>query len=375
MTGNDEDFLKKSEEAAEIERKKKELEANRVNVQHEQMVENKTRLSNIKESSFGTISTDRANELVEENEKYFESAKKQLGFINSSFDGRIPFFEKNLIVIGAKTGEGKTTCVANIVRSIITQKHPVTGKTCRCLVITNEESITDFYNRITCLIKGWHYVDHDLFTPDQLKTFSQYIKILSTRVTVIDDQHSSNNKVLTGATTTPEGIDSIFQNLMNDGEFYDVVLLDYYQGINESSKDPTLDEYKSQRKLTHILEKWRKVYPAPIVVMAQIDPPDEEDRVPFQRRVQGTKLICTRATMLLEMIKHTDQLMTEWKIHKGRFARLGQSVKTGYHNGLFVPYTTAFENEVSLRRERAADADFNKTIGIKVEPVGETVNG
>ena len=267
---------------------------------------------------------------------------------------------------------------------MLIQKHPVTGRLPRILVITNEEDIVDFYNRITCLLKGWHYVDHDLFTEEQLKTFEEYIEILSQRITVVDDQHSADTGSLTGATTTPEGVEMIFQNLIANGDEYDAVLIDYYQGINESNKDPTLDEYKAQRRLTHILEKYRKAYHTPIIIMAQIDPPDEERSVPFQRRIQGTKLICTRATFILEMIKNAEHLVTEWVIHKGRFSKLGQSVKTGYLNGLFVPYTPEFIAEVQRKRERAAEKEFNKTIGIKVgekakpaeaKPAEATVNG
>lgn len=367
------DFMKSLSSEVEIDKKKKEIEVNRVNVQYDRLKENQAKYDAIKQSTFGTISDERAEELAREGDEYLAAAAKPLRFINEEFKGVVPFFAKNLILIGAKTGEGKSTCVANIVKDVITQINPVTGRSGRCLVITNEENISDFYNRITCLIHGWHYVDHDLFTEEQKKTFNKFIKILRNRITIVDDQHVTNGISVTGATTTVEGIETIFENLIRDSEHYDVVLLDYYQGVTESTKDHTLNEYQVQRKLTHVLEKYRKVYPAPIVVMAQITPPDEDRATPFQVRIQGTKLICTRATIIMEMIAHRKELMTEWLIHKGRYAKsVGESIETGYKNGLFVPYSDAFKLEVQKSREKADDAKFNKQIGIKV---GETVDG
>lgn len=380
MTSAKEDFMAQLGPEIDLDKKKKELEAARINVQYDRFKENEEKHKTIKETKFGTISDERAEELAQESTEYLNKVSTPVCFINKEFKGVVPLFEKNLILIGADSGDGKSTAVANIVRTIIAQQDPKTGKTRRCLVITNEENIVDFYNRITCLIKGWHYVDHDQFTEDQKRTFEQYIKILRTRVTVVDDTFgSTKDKIVTGATTTPEGIQAIFENLLRDGEYYDCILIDYYQGVNESNIDMSLDEYKAQRRLTNILEKYRKIYPAPIVLMCQVNKVDPEAPTPMKYRIMGTKLIYTRATMVLEMIKHADFLMTEWVPHKGRFSKLGQSVKTGYKNGAFVPYDDAFRLEVQTMKEKFAAAQLDKTIGVKVadtkEKVKEPVNG
>lgn len=377
MSDVKDDFMKNLSSEADVDRKEKEIKVNRVNVQYDRLVENKEKYEAIKGSTFGVISDERANELIKENEEYMNAASKPLTFINQEFKGVVPFFTKNLILVGAKTGEGKSTCVANAVFSVIKQINPATGRPGRCLVITNEENINDFYNRLTCLAMGWHYVDHDLFTEEQKNTFNKFIKIWRHKVTIVDDQHVTNGVAISGATTTVEGIETIFENLLRDGEFYDAIFLDYYQGVNESTKDPSLNEYQVQRKLTHVLEKYRKIYPAPIVVMAQIQPPDADRLTPFQVRIQGTKLICTRATMILEMIAHRKDLMTEWMIHKGRYAKsAGESMQSGYKNGMFVPYDAAFIAEVSRFKEKRANDQFDKEIGIKAtKKVEEPVNG
>ena len=365
------DFLKNLEEEKEFDKKKKELEHHRVNVQHDRLKDNEQKYEAIKKSTFGTISDERAQELAQESADYLEAAAKPLTFINKDFRGVVPFFAKNLILLGAQTGQGKSTAAANIIRRVIAEKNPITDKTGRCLLITNEENIADFYNRITCLLKGWHYVNHDQFTAEQKKEFSEMIIKLRHRITVVDDTHVSNGVRVTGQTTTVEGIESIFDNLIRDNEFYDCVILDYYQGVTESTKDPTLNEYQVQRKLTQVLEKYRKSYPAPIVVLAQINPPeknkDGEDRVtPMQTRVQGTKIICTRATVIIEMVAHRKDLMTEWIVHKGRYAQsVGEAIKTGYDNGLFVSHTDEFKRKVQANKEKWESDGLNKIAGVK----------
>lgn len=381
MSDIKDDFMKQLEPVDDLNKKEKELKAHNINVRYERFKDNEERHEAIKHTKFGTISDERAEEIGRESTSYLEKASKPLYFINKAFHQKVSFFEKNLILIGADSGDGKSTAVANIVFGLVSRQDELTGKTRRVLVITNEENIADFYNRLTCLLQKIPYTDHDQFNEEQRKKFEKMVKVWKNRVTIVDDTFgSTKEKTITGATTTPEGIKAIFDNLIKDGEYYDAILIDYYQGVNESSLDMTLDEYKAQRKLTNILEHYRKIYPAPIVLMCQVNRDDPENPTPMKYRIMGTKLIYTRATYVMEMIKHVDQLMTEWVIHKGRFAKLGESVKTNFEKGMYIPYTEEFANKIRANKERAADTEFNKSIGIKVgeaEPakVTEKVNG
>lgn len=378
MSEAKEEFAEQISKEQELNRKKKELDAHSVNTRYERFKDNEERREAVKQTNFGTISDERAEEIGRESTEYLEKAAKPLSFINESFFGKVPFFEKNLILVGADSGDGKSTAVANMTHRLVSRQDEKTGKTRRVLVITNEENIADFYNRLTCLQLKIQYSDHDLFTEQQRKIFEKMIKVWKNRVTIVDDTFgSTKDKTITGATTTPEGIKAIFENLIKDGEHYDAILIDYYQGVNESSLDMTLDEYKAQRKLTNVLEHYRKIYPAPIVLMCQVNRDDPENPSPMKYRIMGTKLIYTRATYVLEMIKHPMEWMTEWVIHKGRFAKLGESIKTGFKNGMFVKYTDEFKEEVRRNREKREEDKFNKDIGIKVgEPAKEeTVSG
>jgi HrpA-like RNA helicase len=66
--------------------------------------------------------------------------KKSMVFMNDRFRLVVPYFQKNLILIGADTGDGKSTTVANAIYSTITKINPATGKYGRVMVLSNEEA-------------------------------------------------------------------------------------------------------------------------------------------------------------------------------------------------------------------------------------------
>lgn len=347
------------------------LNDKRTALQMEQMLQAEQEMKLARETDFGPMSEEQIASLRQANHEYMEAAKKNMTFICDEFKGNIPFFRKNLIFIGGKTGEGKSTTVANIVFNTIGQKDEATGKRRKVLVITNEEKSEDVINRLTCLKMGWHYTNHDKFSADQLKVFDEYIvKWPKAGVTVIDNGYNG----IQNLTTSIEGISSIFDNLIAKEEYYDAVLIDYYQNVKFSKRDPTLDEYKVQAKLASALDIYKNIYPAPIVVMGQVKPNDKDDSTPFEYRIKGRKEIMTVSTCAIEMVADRKALRTNWIIHKSRFNdTLGEAIITGYDKGRFVNNDAEFSlkvDRINAEREAKKKADQQKEFFKEIKPGG-----
>jgi replicative DNA helicase len=357
---------------AQLEKKKNEVQQKELKVKErrldnelEKMAERDRDAELAKITDYGKMTDEEIEYKQKENTEYMRAARNKMCFINERFDKAIPFFRKNLILIGGKTGEGKSTTVANIIRETLKRVDPITGKKRRILVLTNEEKSEDIFNRVTCLIKGWNYVNHDQFTDEQIQIFNEYIKLLSSTgmLTVIDDSYNKAG----GTTTTLEGICQVFENLLEHKEYYDVVILDYYQKVQESRKFPSMNEWEVQSALANKLDRYKNVYPAPIVVLAQVAQPDAENKIPFKTRIEGRKVILNVCTCALEMVANREDLVTEWWIHKSRFNEaVGQKITTGYKNGRFVLYDDAFKDAVAKMKAARERENFDKQVRMPV---------
>lgn len=363
------DFKQKVNAAADLETLKQETQAKKAVIDHrrasaqlDEIKRNDKDLEIIKKANFGVLSQDGIEKLQKANHDYMEAAKSSMFFIAKTFDDLVPFFRKNFILIGGKTGDGKSTTVANIVYSTLKQLNPATGKYRRALVITNEERGEDFYNRVTCLVNGWHYVNHNKFTEEQKKTFNDFIPKLAPMLTVIDDGHEGSQ----GTTTTIEGIESIFNSLIERKEYYDVIIIDYYQNIISSKVSPYMSENEVQARLARAMDRYKNEYPAPIVMMAQVNPQNDKDKAPFQHRIKGRKIIMDPATFVVEMMADRENLKTVWRVWKSRFTEVvGKDIVTGYEKGKYVDYTLDFiENVQKLKYMREAKA-IDRASGIK----------
>ena len=290
-----------------------------------------------KKADFGILSDEAVEKLKKENTEYMYAARTKMCFINKEFDGAIPFYRKNLILVGGVTGDGKSTTAANIIATVF-GKDKGDGTRRRVLVLTNEEKTEDVYNRVLCLLKGWSYVNHDKFTDEQIAFFNDSYTHMRKYITVVDNTYNGSF----GVTSTIEGICSVFDNLLANKEYYDVVILDYYQNVQHSTNDPRLNEFQVQAALAKRLDQYKNIYPAPIVVLAQVRPVDDAN-TPFKIRVEGSKIISNVCTCSIELIPDKKLRKTSWAIHKSRFNEaVGIEIETGFRNGLHVEYNDAF---------------------------------
>lgn len=373
-----EDFKKNFEEETKFEnlrhensKKRTLIDAERVTFQLEQMNQDKKDLELARNANFDSLTKEQVEHIQKENDEYIAAAKNAMSFINKSFDNIVPFFRKNLIMVGAQTGQGKSTAVANIAFRMKDQINPDTGKPKRTLILTNEEKAEDVYNRVTSLAMGWSYTNHTIFTEEQIDTYRKAIPAWAAGglITVIDDTHGGSH----GVTTSLEGIESVFENLLKNKIYYDVVIIDYYQNIINSKRDASISENEAQGRLARMLDRYKNIYPAPIVLMAQMKPLDEDDRTPWQIRIQGRRVISNACTFVIEMLADFQNKATQWTVWKSRFTQsVGVEFRTGWDKGRYVEYSPEFIAAVDAAKSVKESAEFDKSIGLpNIKPEGE----
>jgi hypothetical protein len=330
----------------EVALKKAKLDQSKYTQQLEQLIQDNADLELAKNLDFGKMTKEQILEHQIRIEEYIMAARRKMIFMLPDFNKMVPFFRNNLILLAAHTGRGKSTAAANIAYSVLKQKNEETGKGRRALIITNEEKSEDFYNRVIFLSQGWHYVNHDEITDEQMKFCQGAISGLASRgrLMIVDNDYGGAH----GITTSIEGIESIFENLIANKEYYDVIIIDYYQNIIHSKKNPVLNEWLVQAKLARLLDQYKNRYPAPIILLAQCKQADEDDRTPFKERIAGRKLIVDSTTLAAEMTVDYKARATHWTFWKSRYVTaIGKTVTTGYNNGRFVPYDKAFQDQVA----------------------------
>jgi len=339
------DFEKRTQEEAELNRKKAEVQKRRTESEYNRYVEADEEAEKAKSISFKAPSQSDIERYQRENEKYMTAAREAKVFINDDFTGVIPFFRKNLILMCSVSGEGKTTCVANAIKSGLLQGM-------RGIVFTNEEMSEDLYNRVTSLIKRWPYTNHNKIPVDRVPVYSEFIGKLAPRLTIVDDGYGAAG----GTTTTLEGavgaMDKLLEEYRETGKHYDYVIFDYFQNYERSRDNPHMESWKVLERLAKHFDKFKNAYPAPIVVMSQLTP-DAEGKMPFKLRIEGRKSILNPATCAVEIRADRKNARTEWIIHKSRYTEaMGSSFFTGYDKGEYVKYDAKF----------IADADNRATL-------------
>ena len=331
LTGGD-------QEAADYNRKKRIIDQYNLDNKFDEIQERTSQLNALQKFNLDKEDPSVIQKIADENEQYLIAAKNAGVFINNDFKGKVPLFPKNVVVVAAETGVGKSTIAANLAYHAIMQRQ-------RVLIIVNEESPGDVYNRVTCLIKGWAYVDHGSFTDEQRKTFKEMTILLRERIVVIDDSYLPGVPHLT---TSIEGVETILNSTIENKNEFDLILIDYYQNIDKSVKVPTLSDHQAQYRFCKYIDQFKNRANAPIVVLAQLKT-SGETKLSFKESIEGRKGLMNISTCSLKVTKDVENQRTGFTIEKSRFtAALGQTVWVGFDKGKYVDYTPEFKNKVQL---------------------------
>jgi replicative DNA helicase len=332
----EEESGKKQKILSELNNKKLDIEIYRTEQKYKQMTDAKDLQEDVSNLDFELNDPEYIDGLIKSNTQYLNAVRtKSMTFLNSDFRGVVPYMPNQLVIVGARTGRGKSTTCANLIYQAIM-------KSKKTLTLSNEEKAPDVFNRVTSLIKGVAYTEHDRLTDEQVTELNEYIKILGQRMLVIDDDQT---KKVGGM-----GIIEMVQGYINkaiESKQYDAIIIDYYQKINQSADNPMLGVYEVQAKFADYIGDVLKHPDCPaIVLMAQLKPDDKEGR-PIEERIEGRKAIAKPATCILEAAPDYDRRCTTFTVHKSRWSENnGKGVDVGYMRGKYVKYDLEFKEYV-----------------------------
>lgn len=272
--------------------------------------------------------TYSAKTVAERKEQYAKSRalreeirKNKIPFMTDSF---LPDFylSQGMILVGGMSGKGKSTACANVIVGYLNSNPKGTT-----IVITNEENTDSIYDRVACIMLGVGYIDflnHRLTKVDEESVVDLSLS-LTDRIEVVDDDAwdmsclDDVKAVLEHAATNKVGL----------------VLVDYYQTINTSRRDPQLESFVVLKKLGFYLKDYGRRYGIPVVVFAQLNP--ASDGRDMQSRVQNDKTVYNHAFTVIEMVPDFDTGLTKFIVHKDRFSNNnGKEVIMKYIKGKFV---------------------------------------
>lgn len=326
------------QETMEFNRKKRIVEQYTLNSKYDDIQERTSQLNALQNLNIDKEDPSIVQKIAEANEQYLIAAKKAGVFLNNDFKNVVPLFPKNVIVVAAETGVGKSTIASNLAYHAAIQGQ-------RVLMIVNEESPGDVYNRITCLGRGWAYVNHSSFTDEQCKIFKEMTIALRDRIVVIDDGYAPNFQHLT---TSIEGVEAVLNSVILNENKFDLIIIDYYQNIDKSIRVPSLADHQAQYRFCKYIDQFKNRVNAPIVILAQLKT-SGETKLSFKESIEGRKGLMNISTCSLRVTKEVENRRTGFTVEKSRFTKsLGQTIWVGFDKGRYIPYTPEFQNKVQL---------------------------
>lgn len=333
-----------------ISEKKQIMDTHKIEKQWESHQQNQNDDKKAEILDLNILPEDYFDKLDNQYQEMVEDFGKHLPFITPELSSLVPFHAQQLILVGAKTGEGKTTASANIMYGLYKENKKV-------LILSNEELTIDIYTRVACLELGLNINNRKQFTATQHQQVRYLIRKIGVYIRVIDSNFNNNTEL----TSSIEGMKTLFKKV-KENPIWDAIIVDYYQKVSKSKyrNDQT---HSILQEFTTLLDLTRKECKCPIVVMCQLHPTKKED-VGFEGRIKLGKSIVVSSTFILEMESNKETNQTIWVCQKGRWGGVGQRISTKWVNGKYISIDKPIikeelKTEIKERKSER-DAEFDE---------------
>ena len=223
-----------------------------------------------------------------------------------------------ITVIGAATGRGKTTFAVNLAVELISA-----GR--RVLFIANEATRTDVATHVACLQLG--------FNPNTFKAGSllqanvsaiiNQVRVI-TNLSVIALDYRNDPRWVTA-------VECVVALIKSANEKYDAIIFDYYQLIQQSLSNPSLQPHQVHDQFAaDLLSVLRNNGVIPIVLMGNV----ANSGFAFPNRFNGGRNILNVSSNTFELTSNYANQTLDLICHKARFGPLFGTTKTLiYQNG------------------------------------------
>lgn len=277
---------------------------------------------------------------------YNKMLNERITLINDSLTAAIPFTRENLYLFCAYTGSGKSTVAANI-------SYPLWKQGKKVLVVSNEESEQDVLLRVACLEKGYNFNEYKKgqMPPELLKELCVMLPEIAKYVKVLDVVWRD------GLTTKVEGVKAALDSVKGHG--YSCVLIDYYQLIKYSLRQPDKTTYEVLNDLRTWLGQYIKSSEVPVCLFVQLYSVGKKGGTKdIDARIKECSAIVEPATVIIEVIPNWEDATTDFVIHKDRFGVAGHKIVCPFDKGRYLKQIS--EREVAERQLDKLEANLQE---------------
>lgn len=214
---------------------------------------------------------------------------------------------QGLIIVGGKTGQGKSTTLANIMAGFVQNRPPED----KAIIITNEESTEAVYSRIACVLLKTSFKS---FYNDRLpKVEADKIKSVATSLigrVVVEEGNGQFDM------TCLEDVKDALVYAAEGG--YKIATIDYFQTVTWSREFPQMSAVEVSKSLGFFFKDYGRKAPIPVIAFAQLRPSSDKTPEDFSARIQNDRTIANHAFINVEVIPDFEKKTTTFKIWKDR---------------------------------------------------------